>query len=141
MKAIKVPAWFQDDGCSGALDWLPSCGNIRQCCRPHDWLYRMGGDESDRLYADQHLYDCIMEQAIKRGNEFRGRIVAHLYYFAVRAFGWRFYNYVGRRRLRWYNKAPLLVYGLFLGFLLRFGFRHLINKMAKADILKNDLSK
>lgn len=91
--AIEVPAFFQGDGCTWAPDWLPACGAIYDCCRGHDYLYRRGGGDLDREFADNYLHQCILRKARQRGHPVRGWIVAHLYYHAVRVFGFVCFQY------------------------------------------------
>ena len=137
MRRIKVPAWFKGNGCSGAPDWLPVCGNIHECCTEHDWLYEMGGDEGERRFADQHLYECIMDHAIKRGHPRMGRVVAHLYYYAVRAFGWRFFAYYGGRRLGGLERLLLWLYS----FAVRgaaFYLHHFVHHIPELERFQND---
>jgi hypothetical protein len=91
--AIEVPAFFEGDGCTWAPDWLPACGDIRECCRGHDYLYRRGGSDLDRAFADNYLHHCILRRARLRGHPVRGWIVAHIYYHAVRVCGFTCFQY------------------------------------------------
>ena len=55
------------------------------CCGAHDEAYAIGGTERDRRQADRTFFRCILNE---------GRpLVASIYYFGVRMFGWLFFNY------------------------------------------------
>ena len=57
------------------------------CCGAHDDAYADGGTERDRRQADRTFFYCILNE---------GRpLVASIYYFGVRLFGWLFFNYGG----------------------------------------------
>ena len=66
-------------------------------CYEHDADYERGGGKEDRRCADRALYLNMLSIADKR----KGRPYAHwrlvsvalLYYTAVRAFGWHYFNY------------------------------------------------
>lgn len=64
------------DGCTMAPDF-----NFVQCCVAHDYNY---ADQMDRKEADLRFLSCI----ISKGHP----VLAYIYYFAVRLFGWYFYN-------------------------------------------------
>lgn len=58
------PADFHTDGCS----WFPDCQWLH-CCVAHDVRYFAGGTETERLRADEGLYNCV--EKIK-GEKFAG---------------------------------------------------------------------
>ena len=61
--------------------------DIGFCCGAHVEAYAIGGTERDRRRADRTFYQCIVNE---------GRpLVASIYYFGVRWFGWAFFNYGG----------------------------------------------
>jgi len=61
--------------------------DIGFCCGAHDDAYAIGGTERDRIRADRTFFRCIYNE---------GRpLVARIYYFGVRWFGWAFFNYGG----------------------------------------------
>ena len=59
--------------------------NFGFCCKSHDDYYEMGGTEEQRKFVDRCLRDCISAKG--------HHLLAWVYYFGVRLFGWRFYNY------------------------------------------------
>lgn len=63
---------IQVDGCSSSPE-----GWWRHCCIEHDINYWIGGDQTDRLYADQTLYNCMDKVGGPAG----------FYFSAVRSFG------------------------------------------------------
>ena len=56
-----------------------------ECCVLHDVRYRTGGTSRDRWLADNGLKSCI--QATGRYT------AANIFYFAVRWFGWPYFNW------------------------------------------------
>lgn len=68
------------DGCTASPDF-----NFKKCCDAHDIAYNKGGTERDRLAADIALRICIR----KHGH----RVLAGIYYRAVRLFGRNHFNY------------------------------------------------
>ncbi len=68
------------NGCTQSPDF-----NFKHCCDKHDACYCMGGNEAARLKCDKALRDCIK----KAGH----RILAQIYYKAVRAAGKKHFNY------------------------------------------------
>ena len=73
---------FLGDQCSFAPDL-----DIGFCCGAHDEEYAIGGNRRDRLNADRSFRQCIINE---------GRpVVAGIYYFGVRLFGWAFFNWGG----------------------------------------------
>ena len=57
------------------------------CCGAHDDAYANGGTERDRRRADRDFRNCIAEA---------GRpVVARIYFWGVRLFGFAFFNYGG----------------------------------------------
>ena len=59
--------------------------DVGECCADHDIAYQIGGSETDRGDADLAFRTCIRSE---------GRpIVAFIYYWGVRLFGWLFFNY------------------------------------------------
>ena len=59
--------------------------NFEKCCHAHDEFYSNGGDEYYRKYVDICFKMCIKE----KGHP----IIAQIYYFGVRLFGWMRFNY------------------------------------------------
>lgn len=59
------------------------------CCL-HDYLYNLGGTEADRKSADDSFYRAMK---LRAGPDPLWRMMAWIYYRAVRQFGKRFYNY------------------------------------------------
>lgn len=77
------------DGCSGGVTWfykkfLGRDIRFRYCCDEHDVAYYEGGSSKDRRIADKRFRQCIAE---------RGHTVkSWIFYSAVRAFGWLYWN-------------------------------------------------
>ena len=64
----------------------------------HDGLYSEGGEEKDRELADEIFYECMMTQIRKATWKYSPRRLlawrrARKYYFAVRIFGKKSFNY------------------------------------------------
>lgn len=73
---------YLEDRCSFVPDL-----DIGFCCGDHDEAYAIGGDRKDRLNADRSFRQCIRNA---------GRpVVAFIYYWGVRLFGWIFFNFDG----------------------------------------------
>jgi len=57
-------------------------GNWGYCCKMHDKRY--ANKRLNRSQADELLYRCIKRKS--------NRIIASIYWFGVRCFGWYFYK-------------------------------------------------
>lgn len=68
----------------GECSFVPDL-DVGECCVLHDIAYQVGGDWLDRLIADLEFRDCILEK--------NRPVVADIYFWGVRAFGWLFFNY------------------------------------------------
>ena len=55
-----MPDDFVSDGCSMFPD-----GDYRDCCVVHDKAYYFGGTRSERLAADNKLYQCVRSKGHK----------------------------------------------------------------------------
>lgn len=76
---VALHNWLGDQ-CSFVPDF-----DIGHCCVIHDMAYQAGGSEFDRKQADIAFRNCIRAE---------GRpLVASIYYWGVRVFGWLFFNY------------------------------------------------
>ena len=84
------------DYCGPGKSWLtrlisntPWGANINMCCYAHDVAYEAGGTGKDRLAADQRFRECIMNRFSRQRwtPKFIGRMVAGVYYNAVRIAG------------------------------------------------------
>ena len=79
---VHVLHTYLGDQCSFAPDL-----DIGFCCGAHDEAYATGGTERDRRRADRNFFRCIYNE---------GRpLVARIYFWGVRLFGWAFFNYGG----------------------------------------------
>ena len=82
-----IPAFFHDDGCSGAPDRI-LWWNVRHCCRIHDFFYCTRGwppgvlDQAHRSLADRLLGELVRE-ALPAGLKWLG----WAYYRAVHRLG------------------------------------------------------
>lgn len=76
--AVREVIDWSTDGCSAAPDL-----NFTECCEDHDFAYRNG--LIPRRYADKHLRECMRDRGWK--------VLPWIYWVAVRAFGWRAYNW------------------------------------------------
>jgi len=80
------PQRFAGDGCTCAPDFAFNGADLRQACRWHDWAYKCGGSEAERLAADRaflgnlKLCGCPWWQA-------------RFYFHAVRWWGVRSWDY------------------------------------------------
>lgn len=59
--------------------------DVGECCRLHDIAYQIGGNSYDRYIADIEFRQCLREH--------NRPIVARIYFWGVRNFGWLFFNY------------------------------------------------
>lgn len=76
---VGLHTWLGDQ-CSFVPDF-----DIGECCAVHDLDYQTGGNEFQRWRVDVKFRNCIRNE---------GRpIVAVIYYWGVRSFGWLFFNY------------------------------------------------
>lgn len=95
MRSALVLAFVLLTGCAARLDAPKSaCSDplglytaqaYDLCCRLHDAAYRAGGEESDRLTADQALYTCVRDRGSERD--------AGSMFMAVRLYGARRFHY------------------------------------------------
>ncbi len=76
---VELHEWLGDQ-CSFVPDL-----DVGHCCAVHDVAYQVGGNEFARLRADLLFRKCIRDE---------GRpVIANIYYWGVRTFGWLFFNY------------------------------------------------
>jgi len=88
-RIIYVPEGFVTDFASvpSFLLWLfPKRGADELAFVVHDYLYVVGGSESDRKFADKEMY-CIQK------NFGAGFLRRSCMFLAVRLFGWLFFPY------------------------------------------------
>lgn len=85
------------NGCGGKGSIIkpPLAAFFVSDCNLHDLSYGLGGTELDRIKADTGflramLKDCDLLSGIKKQYYVAW---AHLYFIAVRMFGWRYFNY------------------------------------------------
>jgi hypothetical protein len=84
------------NGCGAKGGWFnPPDFIFTEDCNRHDWLYTLGGSEEDRKLADQILLDDMLLAAASTSwwGRWRYRILAHIYYRAIRLFGAKYFNY------------------------------------------------
>lgn len=55
------------------------------CCLAHDKAYKVGGGASARYLADLQLYKCVRTNGWPK--------TASVFFYAVRWFGWPFFNW------------------------------------------------
>ena len=67
----------------------PLWRKYQACCELHDALYDLGGDGKARFKADRKLLKGMLAKSDKA----RYVLWSVGYYYAVRAFGWLFFNY------------------------------------------------
>lgn len=82
------------NGCGGKGGWLdPPDYKFRASCDHHDFNYWLGGSLEDRKRADEQFLEAMLEDAVGpwwKRLWLKG--AAWRYYWAVRAFGWKFFN-------------------------------------------------
>lgn len=66
--------------CTGAPEF-----KFKACCDQHDIAYSLGGGEAERAFSDYKFLECMIAK--------RPVILAFIYFFTVRVFGWIFYRY------------------------------------------------
>lgn len=68
-------------------------------CREHDFGYWLGCTENDRRRVDEAWYHQMLQAVddtdseLFKYNKWVYKLLATLYFFAVRMFSWRFFNY------------------------------------------------
>jgi len=103
MSFLNSKNYDEVNGCGVRLGWLgvikpPHHKFFNTQCELHDELYNLGGDEQDRKRADKRLFDDMLRHSIEYYSEsafkqWRYVSIALAYYFAVRLFGRRYFNY------------------------------------------------
>lgn len=58
---------------------------IGDLCEAHDFCYEIGGNEEDKLYADDLFRYQIFHRLLPETNMFKARLGANLYYYGVRS--------------------------------------------------------
>lgn len=85
------------NGCGGKGSFVPVPNfRFKASCNHHDYNYFLGGTEKDRLKADTQFLEAMILDAGLNGNLFRRifyKFWAYIYYFAVRIFGKKYFNY------------------------------------------------
>lgn len=86
------------NGCWGKGGFIkpPLRAFFKASCNIHDWWYYVGGTELDRKERDLGFLkymkqDCLWIRNLAKRYFFL--MWAYLYYFAVRQFGWKYFNY------------------------------------------------
>ena len=72
----------------------PLWRKYQACCELHDALYDLGGDGKARFKADRKL----LEGMLAKSDKARYVLWTVGYYYAVRAFGWLFFNYKDKKK-------------------------------------------
>lgn len=85
-------------GCaSGWLKWIkpPYANLFRDCCIKHDDLYNEGGDNEMRKAADRQLFRAMVCTALfyRPIKTLWLTFIALVYYWSVRLFGKKFFNF------------------------------------------------
>lgn len=78
------------NGCGNKrFGWIIPELTFHRCCNIHDYMYYLGGTKSDRKFADTvFLYNMILNS-----KKWYHSILARIFYFAVRLFGDKSFNY------------------------------------------------
>jgi hypothetical protein len=81
-----VPQWIKDL----LFNWF-----FEASCNKHDIGYKKGGDSSRRAFCDLKFFKAMQSDSLRyKGLKYVVCVVqAHIYYIAVRAFGWLSFNY------------------------------------------------
>lgn len=86
-------------GSKGGLIKPPSF-IFKASCNHHDFLYWLGGDESDRIYADDTFYKYMKIDI--EGEKWYSKPFHHawayIYYKAVRIFGKKYFYFTENKR-------------------------------------------
>lgn len=81
------------NGC-GVFGFKPPLWRKYQaCCELHDAMYDLGGDGKERFRADKRLLTNMLDKSDKA----RHVLWTVGYYYAVRTFGWLFFNYKDKK--------------------------------------------
>lgn len=84
------------NGCGGKGGWInPPEFLFHASCNQHDFYYWRGGNEEDRLKADNEFYEAMkidVNEAVWYKRWYYG-IAAYVYYKAVRLVGSRYFSY------------------------------------------------
>ena len=79
-------------GVNGCGVWgmkIPYHKRFESICALHDLAYDEGTTSADRFKADRRM----LKGMLALSDHWRYRVVARVYYGAVRMFGWLFFNY------------------------------------------------
>ena len=88
---------YLTDGCGNKFLNVPDF-DFGECCRRHDFGYWQGHSKEDRLRIDKEWYADMIKASRKYGfvRRYMLKIAAMVYYRAVRAASWRFFNFSDR---------------------------------------------
>ena len=85
------------NGCGGKGGFIdPPEFLFHASCNQHDFYYWRGGTEKDRLEADKAFYRYMQLDAIRPKSKYmilKYKLIAYIYYKAVRLAGKKFFNY------------------------------------------------
>lgn len=90
------------NGCGGKGGWIKPPNRIffEASCNRHDCGYGQGGCEEDRINCDIVFLKAMMRDCERITDKTRKRkyiIWSHLYFIAVRVYGWKYFNYCHQR--------------------------------------------
>ena len=69
---------------------------FKSSCDLHDLSYVLGGTEEDRIKADCGFLKAMLQDCERIENSIKRKYYiawAYLYFMAVRAFGWQYFDY------------------------------------------------
>ena len=90
------------NGCGGKGGWIKPPKRIffEASCNRHDCGYSQGGCEEDRINCDIVFLKAMLRDCARLPDGARKKkyiVWSHLYFIAVRAYGWKYFNYCHQR--------------------------------------------
>jgi len=92
---------FGECGSKGSIIKPPYAAFFKSSCALHDEAYTIGHTEEDRIKADIGFFRAMLSDCERIENKWQRKKYiawAHLYFIAVRAFGWRYFYYAHEPR-------------------------------------------
>jgi len=91
---------FGECGAKGSIIKPPYSAFFKASCALHDESYYIGHTEEDRIKADIGFFRAMLVDCQRLTGLQKQKYViwAHIYFIAVRAFGWKYFYYAHEYR-------------------------------------------
>lgn len=93
---------IQFNGCGGKSSAIkpPYALFFESSCLKHDYSYWIGGTEEDRITADIGFFKAMLKDCERLTGLQKTKYIiwSHLYFIAVRTFGWKYFYYTNIKR-------------------------------------------